>query len=83
MRKLTVTTFAVAAVISAGAGASAALAAGTSQSRPAAAEHVSADRHATHAGRDRSGSRDSPSSTRHETLRQRAMERTHGAKAGS
>ncbi len=75
MRKLTATAFAVAAVISAGAGASAALAAGAPQSRPAAAEHASVDRHTTHARRDRSGIRDSRSSTH--------LERTHGMEAGS
>lgn len=82
MRKLTATAFAVAAVISAGAGASAALAAGAPQSRPAA-EHVSVDRHTTQAQRDRSGIRDSRSSTRHDSLQQRATERTHGTEAGN
>jgi hypothetical protein len=77
MRKLTVASLAVAAVISAGAGAAVASAAGPVPSRTAVAEHVSPDRHPTRATRDRSGARDRSTVQRHDASRDRA----HGSEA--
>jgi hypothetical protein len=77
MRKLTVASLAVAAVISAGAGAAAASTAGPASGRTTAAEHASIDRHPTRAARERSSVRDRSTAQRHEASRDRA----HGSEA--